>query len=171
MPNTIQASHSTWRPACCLILMALFVAACGIGMDAQARVERGQQAFDEGNYQAAIIDARNVLQDEPDNISARILLGRALIEIADGVTAEKEIRRAISLGAALDDTTVYLGRALLVQGKFRNVIAEITEVSVTSDASRLAVLRLRGHALVGLRQPVEARALYTEVLQADNEDV
>ena len=171
MPNSIQASRSFWRPACCLMLVALSIAACGIGMDAQARVERGQQAIDEGRYQAAIIDARNVLQDDPDNIAARILLGRALIEIADGVTAEKEIRRAIELGAPADETAVYLGEALLVQGKFRNVIAVITVDSVTSDESRRAVMRLRGHALVGLRQAVEARALYTEVLQADSEDI
>ena len=75
----------------CLIL--LLVSGCGLAMNNEDKLDRGEQAFAEGEYRAAIIDAKDVLLNEPDNVRGRALLGRAAVKVGDGPSAEKELRR------------------------------------------------------------------------------
>jgi len=171
MLNAHTASPPAMRTAIMATVIAVFVVACGIGMDSEGRLKRGQAAFDSADYRAAIIDARNVLLDEPENAAARILLGKSSVEIGDGVSAEKELRRALDLGADDPEIVVELGRALLMQGKFDDVMAELSADTATTEAVRLSVLRIRGDALIGLRQPEAARESYEIVLRADSDDV
>ena len=77
MSKSNPAKRSLGRSVFSVGLSALFIASCGLGMDTQDRLHRGQQAFSDGEYGAAVIDAKNVLLDEPDNLTARLLLGRA----------------------------------------------------------------------------------------------
>lgn len=151
--------------------MGLFVSACGLGMDEQALLERGQNAFTEGEYRTAIIDAKNILRDEPNNTAARLLLGRASVEVGDGISAEKELRKAVELGTDSSAVLVDLGRALLLQNKFDEVIAEIDPDIAVTDSDRLAAMQTRGEALVGLQQPVAAREIFVEVLASDPNDI
>ena len=74
----------------CLIL--LLVSGCGLAMNNEDKLDRGEQAFAEGEYRAAIIDAKDVLLDEPDNVRGRLLLGRASVKVGDGPSAEKELQ-------------------------------------------------------------------------------
>ena len=87
-------------------------------MDSADRLERGQQAYTAEEYRAAIIDAKNVLQEEPQNVDARLLLGRASVQVGDGISAEIELRRAVELGTEFAAVAVDLGRAMLLQEKF-----------------------------------------------------
>ncbi len=152
-------------------LVLLFASACGLGMDSQARLERGEEAFAEGEYRAAIIDAKNVLSDEPDNTAARLLLARASVAVGDAAAAEKELRKAIEHGIEPAAVLTELGQALLMQRKFDEVISDIAADAATSDALRLAVLRMRGEAFLELGQPATARELYGEALSLDSGDV
>src|SRR4051812_3371888 len=51
-----------------------------------------------GENKAAIIQLKNLLQQQPRNGPARILLGAAYADSGDGVSAEKELRKALSVG-------------------------------------------------------------------------
>jgi putative PEP-CTERM system TPR-repeat lipoprotein len=150
--------------------LLLILTGCGLAMSNEDRLDRAQAAFEQGEYLAAIIDAKNVLRDEPENVRGRLLLGRASLEIGDGASAEKELRRAIDLGAQAQELKVVLGRALLIQAKFEEVVSEITPDPSDAESDRLAILRMRGDALLGLGRPEEARALYTEALAGNSED-
>ena len=154
-----------------IVFLALLVTGCGLGLDAEARLERAETALAGGEYRAAIIDAKNVLLDEPDNAAARILLGRASLAIGDGASAEKELRRAIELGAEPASVFVDLGRALVILQKFDAVIEEIDPALASTEADRLAAMRVRGEALIGLRDPEAARELFTEVLNTNPSDI
>lgn len=154
-----------------VLLLLLFASACGLGMDTQAQLERGQKALGNGEYRAAIIDAKNVLSDEPNNVAARLLLGRSSVAIGDAVAAEKELRRAVELGVASSVVLVDLGQSLLLQMKYDEVILEIQPGSATSEADRLAALRMRGEALLKLRQPDAAREIFAEVLASNDDDI
>jgi Tfp pilus assembly protein PilF len=94
-------------------------------MDSEDRLDRAEQAIDAGDYRAAIIDAKDVLLKEPENVRGRVLLGRASIRIYDAAAAEKEFRRALELGEDPASVAVDLGRALLVLGQFEQVLEEI----------------------------------------------
>ena len=153
-----------------LTLFALLFSSCGLALDNQAKLERGQEAFANGEYRAAMIDAKAVLQDEPDNLDARLLLGRVSVVVGDGAAAEKELRRAIELGVDQSEVITDLGRALLLQGKFGEVLTEIS-TDLAPDQYKTTVMRIRADAHLGLQQAVEARELYTEVLSIDESDL
>ena len=171
MVHIAPATRQNHLAALLLTLTTLLISACGLGMDAQSRIERGQKALEQGEYRAAIIDAKNVLLEEPGNVAGRLLLGRASVEIRDGVSGEKELRRAIDLGIPLSDVAVALGRAMLLQARFDEFITEITPELIAEHTDRLLLIRLRGYAMLGLQQPVVARELFTEVLAADRDDM
>lgn len=153
-----------------LLFFSLSLASCGLGMSNQDRLDRGSQAFSDGDYRAAIIDAKNVLQKEPDNIGARLLLGRVSVVVGDGATAEKELRKAVELGTDLATVLVDLGSALLMQQKFDAVVDEILPEHAASNDDRLAALLIRGDAIMGLNQPVAAREIYTSILAEKDDD-
>ena len=159
------------RSTVILVLVASLVSACGLGMDTQDRLDRGQEALVNGEYRAAIIDAKDILQDEPDNVAARLLLGRASVAISDGVSAEKELRKAIQLGADNGVVLADLGRAMLLQRKFDQIVAEIDPDLATSEPDRLTAMRTLGDALIGLRQFESAREMFGEVLASNADDV
>ena len=129
------------------------------------RLDRGQQAYAEGEFRAAVIDAKNVLQEEPDNAAARLLLGRAAVRTNDPQTAEIELRRAVELGVAREDVLVDLGNALLEQNKFTEVIAELEKDAAAGDDQ--ALKKIRADARLGLGEPDIARAIYTDILAAE----
>ena len=155
-----------------VFLMLLLLSGCGLAMDNEDRLDRGEQAFAEGEYRAAIIDAKNVLLSEPDNRRGRLLLGRASIEVGDGAAAEKEIRRAIELGTIPAEVPGELARALLLQGKFDAVLSEVSLDGLDSSDTEATVRRVHGDAYLGLNQPAAARDMYSSVLelQPDNLD-
>ena len=69
------------------IWVLFVVSACGIGLDTSARMERCQKAYDSGEYRVAAVDAKVILRDDPDNIEARLLLGRSAMHIGDARSA------------------------------------------------------------------------------------
>ncbi|MEX2123371.1 MAG: XrtA/PEP-CTERM system TPR-repeat protein PrsT [Woeseia sp.] len=153
------------------LLPLLFIAACGLGMDNAARLARAQAAFESSEYRAAIIDAKNILEQEPQNREARLLLGRSSIRVNDAATAEKELRRAIELGSDLRTVAVDLGRALLSLRRFEQLLEEIQPELAQNETERLGILRMRGDAMMGLQRPGDARDMYLEVLAADGDDM
>jgi putative PEP-CTERM system TPR-repeat lipoprotein len=153
-----------------LALASMLFGSCGLALDSQAKLARGQEAFDNGEYRAAIIDAKAVLQEEPDNLDARLLLGRASVIVGDSAAAEKELRRAIELGASQAEVLVDLGRSMLQQAKFQEVLTEIT-TELVDDSDQTRVMRIRADALLQLGRPAEARELFTAVLDLDDSDL
>lgn len=149
----------------------LATSGCGLVMNNEDRLDRAEAAIANGDYRAAIIDAKDVLTNEPENIRGRVLLGRASIQVGDASSAEKEFRRAIELGADLAVVAVDLGRAMVGLGQFDQAIDEITVELAASDQDFNNILQIRGEARLGLRQPEQARNVFAEILSADNANV
>jgi putative PEP-CTERM system TPR-repeat lipoprotein len=125
-----------------------------------------QQYRQKGDKKAAIIQLKNVLQQQPNHAQARLLLGRLYVESSDPVSAEKELRKAIALGAL--DVKPVLGKALLMQGQFDKVLAEITQDARNPD--QIEVTILQANAQLGLANVAQAKALFEQVLKK-NPDV
>ena len=60
--------------------------------------EKALQHFNEEGFSAAVIELRNALQQDPDNLPARILLGETLLLEDQPRAAIKELEMALSLG-------------------------------------------------------------------------
>ncbi|HEY1044240.1 MAG TPA: XrtA/PEP-CTERM system TPR-repeat protein PrsT [Telluria sp.] len=150
-------------PALTVLAAALALSACQKEQDANSLMAEASAYQKKGELNAAIIQLKNAVQLEPENGPARIQLGNVYLEHGDAVSAEKELRRAVDLqqpGAKLQ-----LARALLLQGKFQDVLDEFTlQAGANDSADHLA---LRGNALLGLQRNDEARRMFERAHQAD----
>lgn len=171
MTTYIRAIRRGTRSLAILFVPLLLATGCGLGMDNADRLERAKSAFAASEFRTAIIDTRNILQQEPDNREARLLLGRSSLEVNDAATAEKELRRALALGADPGAVGADLGRALLALRQYEQLLEEIRTDLASNEEERLAILRLRADAVVRLDRPAAARALYQEVLAAAPDDI
>lgn len=140
-------------------------------MSDEDRLERGERAFADGNVRAAILDAKDVLRDQPDNARGRALLGRAFAEVGEGASAEKELREAIELGIRREAVIVPLARGLLLQRKFQEIVDEVQPDVASSPAEKIDLQLVRGDAFMGLGQPVVARELYRKVVAESPENI
>jgi len=147
------------------LVVLLLVSGCGLTMDNEDRLSRGEQAYSDGDFRAAIIDAKDVLRDEPDNMRGRLLLGRAAIEVGDGAAAEKEIRHAVELGTGTSQVAAVFARSLLLQGKFDEVLNEVPAEGIVLTETEIVVRVVRGDAHMGLQQVEDARKMYLSALQ------
>lgn len=105
-----------------------------------------------GEYSAAVIQLKNALLLEPDNVKVHLLLGTAYLEASDGASAEKEISQARTLGLQRTEWLVPLGRAYLLSGRSQAVLEEITLEEGDSAGLQAEVLQLQGQALLSLKQ-------------------
>ncbi|WP_219118188.1 XrtA/PEP-CTERM system TPR-repeat protein PrsT [Janthinobacterium sp. UMAB-56] len=151
---------------CCTLLLPLLTA-CHDAQSSASLLADAQQYRQKGEARAAIIQLKNLLQKEPDNAAARLLLGSIYIDTGEALSAEKELRKAKALGLASQQVMPLLGKAWLMLGQFDKVLAEIA-----NDAALPAsVLALRGDALLALGRRDEARALYSRLLEAHPDQV
>jgi putative PEP-CTERM system TPR-repeat lipoprotein len=117
-----------------------------------------------GEYNAAIIQLKNALQEAPGNGEARLLLGRALLETRDPVSAEKELRRALEYKQSPEAVLPLLARALIEQGEAGKLVQEFGSHRL-ADADADAAFRVRlGDAFVRLDRRQDAANAYGAVL-------
>ena len=110
--------------AIAIIVLPVLLVACGrMEMDDAAHVQRARQYMQQDKHKAAIIELKNALQKNPDNRSARLLLGREYLLHGDGASAEKELRKAVDLGAG-EEARLGLARAMLLAGRYQALIDE-----------------------------------------------
>ncbi len=123
------------RVACVALAAALALTACG-RHDAAAYVESAQAYAAKNDYKAAVIEAKNALQKDPDSADARLVLAQSLLATGDAAGAEAEVRKAIALNAPADRTMPLLARALASQGQFAKVESELGNQKLATGAAR-----------------------------------
>ncbi|WP_181373381.1 XrtA/PEP-CTERM system TPR-repeat protein PrsT [Massilia glaciei] len=144
------------------VTIALSLGGCGRGGDSAALIAEARQYREKGEMKAAVIQLKNVLQKDADNLAARTLLGEVYRDQGDPVSAEKELRRALALGGDKERLTVLLGKTMLMQGRYEALLDEIK-----SGPGRPALLALRGNAVLGQPDIGRARALFEQALALD----
>lgn len=179
---TARADSVGWLKKAALLLALCTASACGLALDNDALIERARQAEAEGDLRAAVVDLRTVLQKEPDNMEARLLLGSVALKSGDGFEAERSLRKAVELGVPMSEVVENLGMAMLNQGSYDAVLNEI-QTSLTDDPNgKRAILRIRGEANLGLARNEQsdlvkrqehvqnAEALFAEAVEQDPTD-
>ena len=69
---------------CALLVMCLALTACGGAADRKSSyMEKGQALYDEGNFDKARLEFRNVLQIDPKDVPARFMLAQTLEKLQD----------------------------------------------------------------------------------------
>jgi putative PEP-CTERM system TPR-repeat lipoprotein len=169
-----MSSHRPYRlHGAALALLTLLIAPLHAMADeaADKALDKARSAWMEGDPQAALIRLKDLLQHDPDNARARLLLARVYLDRGDAIGAEQEIERA--RGAGLGDTEALpvLAEVLLAQGRAADVLERI-EIPTDAPASLHAeLLALRGEAHLRTGDTDEAGAAFREALEIDPENV
>lgn len=160
----IRNFSSVLSAFCLLAGLALSTAAgpalaTAVSEDSRSYYEKAVELTTKGDVRAAIIELKNALQVDPENADARLLLGNIFLALGDGVAAEKQLRDAEKYGIDPSRLVVNLGRALLLQDRFTDLLNSLDPQKYPPDIA-LEVGLLRADALAGLGQLSEARAAY-----------
>lgn len=131
--------------------------------DAAELLQDAQRLYAEGKRNAAIIQLKNALRQDPKNIETRFLLGKSYLENGDLLEAEKQLRTAIELGAAKSRIMPALGRTLLEKENYQGVLDEARPPGLNPE-SAAELLVLAGRAHVGLGEYPRAKVAFQEAL-------
>lgn len=148
------------------LVACLLLAACGKPNTAELLASaRAYQA--KGDHKAAIIQLRNVLQQNPKDGEARLMLGQASLQVGDPITAEKELRRALEYGQSAELVVPFLAQAMLELGSADKLIAEFGQTKLSDPRAEASLRALQGDAQLSLGKINEAAALFATAVQAD----
>lgn len=140
------------RIAQALLLAVALVSPAGASEEkATVAYEKAVQAYEAGQYEEAYIHLKNSLQEDPNLLSARLLLAQVHFNAGDIYSAEKESAEALLLGADINLVLPVYGQSLLLQEKVAEVLAlERVADSFTVDSQfEWALLKGQAHLLQG----------------------
>ncbi|TFW21916.1 PEP-CTERM system TPR-repeat protein PrsT, partial [Massilia arenosa] len=163
MPRSVRTPLAlALSTAITALLASATLGGCQRTQEPSTYLASARQFEQKGDHKAAIIQLKNALQQNPDLREARVQLGQVYLNQGDAISAEKELRRALDLHAPEATVRPLLGRAMLRQGKFQDVLDAFPE---TSDPELgPPILALRAEALLGQNKPDEARELFNQAV-------
>ena len=123
-----------------------------------------RKQMQKGDVKAAIIQLKNAVRADPNNIEARFDLGVAELRAGDAPSAEKDLAVARERGFEEARIVVPLGEALARQNKSAELLKQI-QPGNRGPEIEARVLSLRAGAFTALRQPAEAQAAYNESIK------
>jgi len=106
-----------------LVCVLLGLAACDRWTSSEERVERAGASIASGDYRAAMADLKTVLEKEPQNARARVMLGELSLWLGDTDAAEKEMKRALAIGSNDQATRNLQYEILLLRERYADVVA------------------------------------------------
>ena len=142
-------------------LMVAGLSACGKSESTADLVAQAKTFEQKGDKKAALIQLKNAVGQSPEDPAPRLLLAALYNDSGDAVSAEKEIRKALTLGANADTTRQALVKSLLGQGQFQKAVDETAGDKAMQDPELLV---LRGDAFHGLGKADEAKDAFNKAL-------
>ena len=134
---------------------------CSRDQSTASLLAEAKQYQQKGDQKAAMIQLKNAVAKSPDDGEARLQLGTLYLESGDALSADKELRKAASLGIPAERTLPLLAQAMQAQGKFKELLTEITPEMAAKSAPLTAV---RGDSLLATNDLDGAKAAYEAAL-------
>jgi putative PEP-CTERM system TPR-repeat lipoprotein len=155
-----------------LLVLLFLVIAASARADFEVFYESGIAYFSRGEYDAAAIDLKNALQENPRHLPSRLLLGRVNLLQGDPAGAEKELLQALRLGAAREKVYPSLGNAYLLQRKYEELLdTVVTRNSLTPEAETVYVFHGWAYLALGDLKAAWASFERAEGLSPENAEV
>src|ERR1044072_2145712 len=154
-----------------LAVSAVFsIAACDriMGRTEQDYLRKAKELQEQGEFQSAVIQFRNALQKNPKNSEARLRLAEGYVALGQGPQAEKDLQQAKELNVDSELLKVPLGQALLLQGLYPRVIAEVQLSPKTPPENVPKILELQARAQLGLLHLDEGCKLFAESIEKNS---
>ena len=150
------------------LAVALAAALSGCGSeDPAALMVSARQYMDKRDFNASVIQLKNVLQQAPGNGEARFLLGLALLEQGEAVGAQIELDKALERGFASDELQVALARTALAKGEEAALLQRFGAKTLAKPGAQAELRALIGMAHLARRQLKDAERAFDEALKID----
>ncbi len=146
-----------------VFLLFFSLSACGDGVE--EHLKNADKYIAEGQFREAVIELKNVLQKDSEHRDARWKLGNIYLQLGQGAAATKEIRRARDLGYKGSELQPVLLRALLLQGKFEEVLGRLG--TPQDELGEKSLNLFRAQAYLGLNKPEKSRSAFNKALELD----
>jgi cellulose synthase operon protein C len=121
------------------------------------------------DHAAAVIQLKNLIQQQPELAEARWLLGQSLQATGDAVGAESEYRKALSLGHSPDLVVPRLVETMLVQLQHQKVIDQFARHKLSAPKAQTDLMVLLAEAHLGLNRGERAKEVLDAALQVQPE--
>lgn len=145
------------------VLLSLSSAAFGADPNV-ASLQSARRSQEQGNWRAAVIELKNILQQNPNQADARLLLGQIYLQLEQGAAAEKELNRARELGADPKPVAAPLAEALLLQGNLQALLDQPAPAADLATGDRAKLYALRGIAYLAKQQSAAASEAFQQAL-------
>lgn len=144
---------------------ALLIAACG-QPSSESLMASAKEFLAKGDRNAAVIQLKNLLKQAPNDGEARLLLGQALFDADDFVSAEKELSRALELKQPHEKVLPPYVQTLLALGKAQAVVTEVGKYRLFDPNAVATTQTALGDAHLQLGSSSRARDAYAAALAA-----
>lgn len=125
--------------------------------------EDALQAYNLQDFNIAYINIQNALKQKPNNLSAKLLLSKVLIEKYQYQLAEQELKETLIQGADINLIITPLGKSLLSQSKFDQALTFFNNKTLTTKGE-LALKLIKAGAYQGLNEIEKAQNTYESIL-------
>ena len=162
---------NTWavRHGLLLLCASLLMSGCGLA-SGRSGLDAGLKYQASGQYRAAYIEAKKVLQRDNKNGDAWLLLGQASLMLGDPQSALNELQNAQANGVAQARWAIPMGRTLLATHQYDKLLETLSADKPFEPAVKVRVAVLRGDAYFGLKQLEQAKQSYQAALKQDAKD-
>lgn len=147
------------------VSLALSLTACG--KSPEQHFKKAQELVQKADYKAAVVELKTVLQKQPDNREARLLLGQVSFKNGAYPDAEKELSKARSLGASDDQVLPALAKVYVSMGEPQKALDLGLPKTKLSPQSLAAFHAMRAEAQLSLGKRAEAEQSIATAKQAD----
>ena len=147
-----------------LVLVVVLATGCDRFASVETRMTRAAANLEAGDYQVALIDVRKVLDDQPDNLDAQLLLVDVLAASGETQTARVQLERAIASGAAPAATERRQLELLLSLGDVEAAKRSLATSTTLTPGQREV---FEGRLALQEQRPADAEAHFDRALTAD----
>lgn len=124
--------------------------------------------YEKKDIPGAILQLKNALQADKNNLSVQVLLGKALLANSEVAAAEVAFTEALRLGVNRAEVVVPLARAVVAQGKQQDVVEQQRfQTNGLSSLVRAELLLIKAAAYADLGDPRAALKTVDEARAAD----
>ncbi|HUH31649.1 MAG TPA: tetratricopeptide repeat protein, partial [Rhodanobacter sp.] len=165
------SKFNTWvvRHGVALLCASLLLSGCGL-VGGRGGLDAGLKYQAKGEYRAAYIEAKKVLQRDNKNGEAWLLLGQASLMLGNPKDALSELENAKANGVPMERWAVPMGRVLLVTHEYDKLLQTLPAGESFAPTVKARVAVLRGDAHFGLTQFDQARQAYQAALAVNPKD-
>ena len=146
-------------------LTAALIAGCGD--KPEAMVASAKEYLAKNDRNAAVIQLKNALQENPNLAEARLLLGKAQLQGGDLASAEKELRKALELKVPVEQVAPALAETLVQSGQAKKAIEEFGSLTIADAGAKAALQTALGQAYLATGNVGAATTAYAAAVAAN----